>query len=122
MTVYEKRRDIGILKAVGFTPTNIATVFLVNGGAIGLLGAFLGGLLGYGFAYKINEIAEVIKGLTGWTPFPRDVYYFNRIPADLSLWPPLLMAAGAIVCSLIFSVFPAIKAARLDPIETLRYE
>lgn len=122
MTVYEKRRDIGILKSVGYTSGYVATVFLVDGGAVGLLGAAVGTAGGLLFAGNINAIAGYVESATGWTPFPQDVYYFTRIPADTGLLIPLCIAAGAIICSLIFSVVPAIKAARMDPVDTLRFE
>ncbi|MFW6457515.1 MAG: FtsX-like permease family protein [Planctomycetota bacterium] len=122
MTVYEKRRDIGILKSVGYTPQYIATIFLVDGGAVGLIGAILGATGGLLFAAHINSIADFIEEMTGWTPFPQDVYYFTEIPADTGLLMPVVIAAGALTCSLIFSVLPAIKAARMDAVDTLRFE
>lgn len=122
MTVYEKRRDIGILKSVGYPPAYIAMVFLVDGGAVGLLGAVAGAAGGLLFAGNINPIAGFVENVTGWTPFPQDVYYFTEIPADTGLLMPVVISAGAILCSLAFSVLPAIKAARMDPVETLRFE
>ncbi len=122
MTVYEKRRDIGILKSVGYTSHYIAMIFLVDGGAVGLVGALIGVTGGLAFAGNINPIAAFVENMTGWTPFPQDVYYFTKIPADTGLLMPSIIAAGAIICSLIFSVLPAIKAARMDPVDTLRFE
>ena len=122
MTVYEKRKDIGVLKAIGFTPARIAMIFIVDGGAIGLLGALLGIAGGLAFTLNINEIADAIEWLTGWEPFPPDVYVFTEIPIDRGLLGPAVIAGTAILFSLIFSVLPAIKAARLDPVEALRYE
>ncbi|MFP4028789.1 MAG: FtsX-like permease family protein [Candidatus Brocadiia bacterium] len=122
MTVHEKRRDIGILKSVGYTNANVASVFLVDGAAIGILGAVFGAIGGLFFASYINQIAEFVEKLTGWTPFPPDVYYFSEIPADLGWEMPLVISGGALLCSLIFSVLPALKAARMDPIQTLRFE
>jgi len=122
MTVAEKRRDIGVLKAIGFAARSIAAIFVVDGGAIGLFGALLGVAGGLAFTSHINAIADLVEELTGWTPFPPEVYYFTRIPVDHSPWPPVLMAAGAFALSLIFSAVPAIRAARLDPVQTLRYE
>ena len=121
-TVYEKRRDIGILKAVGFTPGMIASVFLFNGLAIGLFGAAAGVLGGRLFTDNINSIEQFIEATTGFTPFPQKIYYFDTIPTADGWLIPILVAAGAVLCSLIFSLLPALKAARLDPIETLRFE
>jgi lipoprotein-releasing system permease protein len=87
-----------------------------------VIGAALGAIGGLSFAYHINEIAGVIERWTGWTPFPQDVYYFTEIPADRGIFVPLIIAIAAIMCSLVFSVLPAIKAARMDPVQTLRYE
>jgi len=122
MTVAEKRRDIGILKAVGASSGNIAATFLIDGAAIGIFGSVGGVIGGQLFCHNINAIADFIEMLTHWEPFPQDVYFFSEIPADTGLLAPAALATVAIACSLIFSVLPAVRAARLDPIETLRYE
>jgi len=121
-TVYEKRKDIGILKAVGFTKGMIASVFLFNGLAIGLFGSCIGVLGGKLFTSNINAIESFIEKATGFTPFPQKIYYFDQIPTADGWWIPVAVAGGAILCSLIFSLIPALKAAKLDPIETLRFE
>ncbi len=121
-TVYEKRKDIGILKAVGFTKGMIASVFLFNGLAIGLFGSAIGVVGGKLFTNNINSIESFIEKATGFTPFPQKIYYFDRIPTADGWWIPVAVAGGAILCSLIFSLIPALKAAKLDPIETLRFE
>lgn len=122
MTIFEKRRDIGILKAVGMTKLGIGKVFLFDGFAIGLIGAGLGLTFSLLIINYINTIERFIARHTGWTPFPRDVYYFDKIPTDKGLALPLVVCAAALFFSLLFSVIPAWRAARQDPIETLRFE
>jgi ABC-type lipoprotein release transport system permease subunit len=120
--VNERRRDIGILKAVGFTRGQICTVFLLVGLAIGVAGAALGVGAGLLFADNINPVREFIKVTVGFDPFPPDIYYFKDIPAVVTPFSVLLTAGGAVVCSLVFSIIPALRAARLDPVRTLHYE
>ncbi|MFW6188805.1 MAG: FtsX-like permease family protein [Planctomycetota bacterium] len=120
--VYEKRRDIGILKAIGFTRGQICLVFVTCGLAIGVVGGLLGVAGGVAFAENINAVREFIKQTIQFDPFPPELYYFDKIPAYVGFWAPALTAAGAIFCSLFFSVFPALRAARLDPIEALHHE
>ena len=120
--VNERRRDIGILKAVGFTRGQICAAFLLVGLAVGVLGAALGVAGGLAFADNINAVRGFIKATVGFDPFPPDIYYFKDIPAVVTPFSVLLTAGGAIVCSLLFSIVPALRAARLDPVHTLHYE
>ncbi|MHC5034995.1 MAG: ABC transporter permease, partial [Planctomycetota bacterium] len=63
-----------------------------------------------------------IKATIGFDPFPPDIYYFKDIPAHVGWVSVVVTAGGAIVCSLIFSILPALRAARMDPVQTLHYE
>jgi len=120
--VYEKRRDIGILKAIGFTRGQICMVFVTCGLAIGVLGALLGVGGGVLFADNINAVREFVRQVVGFDPFPPEIYYFDRIPAEVGLVPTLVMAGGAVLCSLVFSIWPALRAARMDAVESLHHE
>ena len=120
--VNERRRDIGILKAVGLTPGQICAVFLIIGLAIGVTGGLLGAGAGVLFTDNINAIRCILRDSIGFDPFPPDVYYFKEIPTHIGVLTPTLTAGGAILCSLLFSIFPALRAARLDPVRTLHYE
>ncbi len=120
--VNERRRDIGILKAVGFTSGQVCLVFVIIGLAIGLAGGVLGVGAGILVTDNVNGIRFALKETIGFDPFPPDIYYFKDIPTHMGVMMPLLTAGGAVVCSLLFSIWPALRAARMDPVRTLHYE
>ena len=70
----------------------------------------------------LNAVREFVKATVHFDPFPPEVYYFTEIPAHVGVLTPLVTAGGAILCSLLFSIIPALRAARMDPIETLHHE
>jgi len=122
MMVSEKRRDIGILTALGATPRGVLSLFLMIGFWDALLGATLGAAAGCWAAVKIDTIERWLSRTFGYEIFDRRVYLFNHIP---SVVDPVLVAAivlGAFVCALLFAAIPAWKAASLDPLDALRYE
>ncbi len=122
MIVYEKTKDIGILKALGATTNSIRVIFLLNGLLIGLFGSAIGTGLGLAFINRINWIERIVYNYSGWRPFPPEVYYFNEIPTVVDFKSITIIVSITIACSLLFSIYPSLKAARLDPIQTLRYE
>ena len=122
MMVTEKRRDIGILCAIGATPKGILDTFLYIAFWDALIGATLGTILGTWGAIKIDAIERAVSKLIHKQIFNRDVYLFDHIP---SIVQPMWVAAivlGAFVCALLFAAVPAVRAARMDPLEALRYE
>lgn len=122
MIVFVVAKDIGILKAIGATQTGIMSIFLFNGFIVGIMGAAIGAGLGIGLVLRINWFEQYLYGITGWRPFPPEIYYFNEIPVLVSPWGIGLIVGIAIALSVLASVYPAMKAARLDPVEVLRYE
>ena len=122
MIVLEKSKDIGVLKALGATTQGIMSIFLLNGLLIGSIGASVGVAIVLSIVFRINWLENLLYNTTGWRPFPPEVYYFNQIPTVVNPGSIIFTAGIAIASSVVFSVYPALRAARLDPVETLRYE
>jgi lipoprotein-releasing system permease protein len=122
MIVVEKTRDIGILKALGASNAGVMKIFLGYGLLLGLVGAVLGTVLGLAFTFNINDIETFLGRITGQDIFPRDVYYFDKIPTFINPTSVVLINAGALAIAVLFSVLPALRAAFLRPVQALRYE
>jgi lipoprotein-releasing system permease protein len=122
MTVVEKTRDIGVLRALGATPGGILSIFMLNGTLIGTLGAASGYAIGMLVAYNVNPIRIFLRDHFGWEIFPPDIYLFDNIPTHIDHRAALEFAAGACLSALVFAIIPAVRAARLRPVRALRYE
>jgi lipoprotein-releasing system permease protein len=117
-----KTRDIGILRALGATSGGVSGLYLFNGTAIGTAGSILGVLLGIAVAYGLNPLEKAIHHLTGFRLFPPEIYYLDGVPAEVSPQTIALAVGATLAVSLVFSVYPAWKASRLDPLEAIRHE
>jgi lipoprotein-releasing system permease protein len=122
MIVVEKTRDVGILKALGAPSRGVMSIFLGYGFSLGLVGSGVGLGLGLLFVRYINEIATFLEWATGRPIFDPTVYYFREIPTIIELHTILGVLFGAILIAVLASVLPARRAARLHPVEALRYE
>ena len=122
MIVVEKTRDIGILKSLGASGGGIMGIFLVYGLSLGIVGAGVGTALGLLFVHFINQIAEFVSWLTGQPVFDRSVYLFEKIPTYVDWLTVVLIVFGAMLIAVLASILPAWRAARLHPVEALRYE
>lgn len=122
MIVVEKTRDIGILKALGAPSGGVMSIFLGYGISLGTVGSGVGILLGLLFVEYINQIAAGLETITGREVFDPTVYYFQEIPTIVEPWTVISVAIGAIMIAVLASILPARHAARLHPVEALRYE
>jgi lipoprotein-releasing system permease protein len=121
MIVREKTRDIGILKSLGASNRGVMQIFLGYGLLLGFMGASLGTVAGLLITRYINEVEHVLFKLTG-VGFDRGVYYFDAIPTHVESETVLLVNVGAILIAVAFSVWPALRAAWMRPVQALRYE
>lgn len=122
MVSMEKTRDIGILRALGATRSAIRRIFLIEGMSYGFWGMVIGVGMGVWGALHINDLSEFLKTTFGFEVFPRDVYIFDRIPAEVRMEDIMVVAGLAFVLAVIAALYPAHRAASLKPVEALRYE
>ena len=122
MVVTDKRADIAILRTIGLAPRRVVGVFMTQGIVIGWIGTLLGLVLGIGLALNVEALVPRLEALFGFQIMPADVYYITRIPSDMREADVVVIAAVALVLSVLATVYPALRAARTEPAEALRYE
>jgi lipoprotein-releasing system permease protein len=122
MLVKDKGQDIAILRTMGATQGAIMRVFLITGAAIGVVGTFVGFALGVLVSLNIESLRQFMSWLTNTELFSPELYYLSHLPADMDSSETFAVVVMALTLSLLATLYPSWRAARLDPVEALRYE
>lgn len=122
MLVKDKGRDIAILRTMGATRGAIMRIFLITGASIGVVGTLAGFFLGVLVCLNIEKIQEFVSWATGTTLWDPTVRFLTQIPADMSTGETFAVLIMALTLSLLATLYPSWRAAKLDPVEALRYE
>jgi lipoprotein-releasing system permease protein len=121
MLVKDKSSDIAILRTMGATRGAIMRVFLITGASIGIVGTIAGFMLGLLLALNVETIRQIIGRLTNTNLFPAELYFLSRLPADVNASEVVTVVGMALILSLLATLYPSWRAARLDPVQALRY-
>jgi lipoprotein-releasing system permease protein len=122
MLVKDKGHDIAILRTIGATQGAVMRVFLITGAAIGVVGTLVGFLLGVVVCLNIESIRQFVSWLTSTELFSPELYFLSHLPANMDTGETAAVVLMALVLSLLATLYPSWRAARLDPVEALRYE
>ena len=114
MMVLEKRRDIGVLRTMGVTPRGIMNIFLLQGTLVGMIGTAVGLSVGFGVSYVLGRY-KILK-------LPGEIYFIDTLPVKMELMDFVFVAVAATATCFLASLYPAWQAARLAPVQTIRYE
>lgn len=122
MLVKEKGRDIAVLRTLGATRGAVMRIFFMTGAAIGTVGTFAGLILGMVITWNVESLRGLISRITGTEIFSPDLYYLSTLPAEMNPNEVIAVVLMALGLSYLATLYPAWRAARLDPVEALRYE
>ncbi len=120
--VKNKTREIGILKSIGVQNKSIKKIFFLVGFSIGTTATFFGILIGILFSYYIEGIRKFFSNFFNLNLFPEEIYFLSKMPSEININYIILIGISSIAITSIVSIFPAIKASNLDPVQSLKYE
>jgi lipoprotein-releasing system permease protein len=122
MLVKDKSHDIAVLRTMGATRGAVMRIFLITGASIGVLGTFAGLLLGLLVAGNVETVRQVLNHLLHANLFPAELYFLSRLPSVVDPIDVLAVVGMTLALSVLATIFPSWRAAKLDPVEALRYE
>ena len=122
MTVTDKQADIAILRTLGATPGAIMRIFMIQGSTVGLLGTFLGLVLGTLLALNVGAVVAALERWFALQVLPKGVYFIDHLPSDLHLGDVITIGLTSCALALLATIYPSLRAASVKPAEALRYE
>jgi lipoprotein-releasing system permease protein len=122
MLVQDKGSDIAILRTMGASQGAIMRIFLITGASIGVVGTFTGFFVGMLICLNIESIRQFLSWLTSTELFPPELYFLSKLPAEVDFGETSAVVIMALTLSFLATLYPSWRAARLDPVEALRYE
>jgi lipoprotein-releasing system permease protein len=122
MVVIDKQKDIAILRTYGLEAKRVARIFIVQGAAIGFVGALLGVALGLALAFNVDVVVPWLETTFGFQIMPGDVYYVTALPSEVQLLDVVLVPSAAFGLAVLATIYPARRAAAIAPASALRYD
>ncbi len=122
MIVMEKSKDIAILKSMGATSRSIMKIFIYQGLIVGIIGTFFGCIAGLSVALNLQKVSLFVEKIFHFKILPGDVYYLSELPSKVNYGDVIVIVIGTLLVCFLSTIYPSLRASRLDPAEALRYE